>query len=672
MANWYDQLTQLEMDSYRSSGGVDPALEGKVTKAVADSGTALTRLGGVTAHEIYVKEAPGSTLYQKLQGALNLDIGKRHKIVVAPPEEIILESTLKIPSHTTLVLYGTRLKLADGVNDRILTNSDFVNGNEHIYIVGYGDAVLDGNGSKQTTPAAPAYKNIGVHFYKVKNSSVRDVTVASTKKWAFVPEAVEHLRLSNINFDLEGNVNQDGVHIIGPSTDVIVNGMRGTFGDDSCVVNARPSTGGTGEFQGFGTGGSITGVIFDNVHIKGLPASDGDGHTGMLRTSAGGSNIIKGVTLSNGIGEGIISVARLGGNDVTTTESVSGITIENVEVLSGFKSGVGQGIIVMRDVGQLTIRNVTPAKVGTMTLIDNYPTGWSPSNIDGLIIEGCSVKADSPNTVNDYVIKLKGGTVKNAKIDVMADGAIKNSVGFSGILLRDVNLKNVEFNLILNNMISIIKTEGTTVMDNVRLNYNASNITGNAFDLAVSNGLTVKGNLDTKLYKLTGGRFMYLERFDSVINGTLRYYNSGQNAAGVMLRNAVAELRTGKTLVVEAEGTVYAGSGITWFAREVPETIAVSTVFQGYTLYFGGTTVKLNRGDVNGMGTTIATIDKTLDYAKLHKLRITHTDLGVITAFVDGEQILQVTDTTATSGFFCIHTQVLGTVELSRLEFTYI
>lgn len=440
-----------------------------------------------------VLETSGSTITQKIQNTLNMTVSDHQKIVVIPQGSYTIDKTLKIPSDTTLVLNGAKLTMADGVNERIITNSDFVNGNQNIFIFGFGDAELNGNRAGQVLPSTP-YKNIGVHFYKVNHFGISGITVASTMRWALVPEASTDGAINDVTFNLEGYQNQDGVHILGPSHNIQVTHIRGTFGDDACVANARPSTGGLGIYQGYGKGGDVTGITFDGIQVKGT-SMDGKSHTSILRTSSGGSNVVSGIVLKNATGEGILSVARLGGDDITTVNTQRDITIDTVHVISGYNDQFGQGVHVLRDVGNLKIHNITTATGGRMVLIDNFPYGWqAPAKIDGLIVSDCVLKADVAPSESDYVIKFKGASVKRAQFkNINIKGMSKGTIGYTGIRVKDTALENVSFDIAVKDLKVVMKTEGSTTMKNVLVRY-ASDKTISPFDwdLAISKGLVLQ------------------------------------------------------------------------------------------------------------------------------------------------------------------------------------
>lgn len=88
-----------------------------------------------------------------------------------------LYDTVIIPSYTRLDLTEAELVLAPSTAKTMLQNSDF-DGNTQIHILG---GILDGNKEKQPDDRKVRY---GLFFYKVSDSSIRDLEVKNVKSSA--------------------------------------------------------------------------------------------------------------------------------------------------------------------------------------------------------------------------------------------------------------------------------------------------------------------------------------------------------------------------------------------------------------------------------------------------------------------------------------------------------
>jgi len=94
--------------------------------------------------------------------------------------DFYLEDTITLDDYTILDLSGSKLKLKDGINKSMITNSDLVNGNKEIEIIG---GVIDGNKTKQTgSPLRGIYLqyviNAIISKTKVQNCKDRGIEIA--------------------------------------------------------------------------------------------------------------------------------------------------------------------------------------------------------------------------------------------------------------------------------------------------------------------------------------------------------------------------------------------------------------------------------------------------------------------------------------------------------------
>lgn len=366
-----------------------------------------------------------------------------------------------------------------------------------------GASILDGNGVNQDKELNN-YKNIGVHLYNVKHFGISNVTIKSTARWSLVLEAVENGYVNNVTFDLEGYVNQDGVHVIGPSRNVVCDGIFGTFGDDACVVNARSrADGGTGVFQGYGDGGNVEHVIFTNVHMKGLPGPD-DGfiHSGILRTSASPSTYVRDIVLSNATGEGVIAGGRLGGNDVPHIQNHANITLENITIKSGKDPGSdsgtdGFGCILYQPVSNLKMLNVHCTEYAKYALIDNKVPSNLPAGhaIDGLTIADCSVRTNYSGARN-YIIKLKQASIKNAQITNLRVKGRQAGSNLYAIWFQDCAVENLQIdNVMAENVAGVFLSTAGTTFKNASIGAYAS-LSGSAAPIDIQgakDGVTIGG-----------------------------------------------------------------------------------------------------------------------------------------------------------------------------------
>ena len=448
----------------------------------------------------------GSSDSERIQKALDSNFPTNGtKIVVIEAKnkysndgKYTLSKPLKIPSNTCLKLDGCYLKLADGVNNAIINNSDFENGNKNIHIIGVGNPILDCNRKGQDL-SLNNHKNLGLHLYNVDNFSIKGITLKNCAKWSLVPEKATNGIIDDINFDNTGEVNQDGVHIVGPSSHIIVSKIRGVVGDDACVVNARLKGQGTSPFLGYGNGGDVTDIIFDDIIIKGGLNS----YTGILRTSATTTTKIDNIILNNAIGYNLTDgLLRIGGNDETNIDTHGGViatniigyakegksislinfiqNASNIKVLNGKVYSLRKNIIAtnLKNIKDITIENIdytviesdntTSSGASVFRFVDSEVSGFTANNIkfnnkgkgnysDSVIIQGTRSKLDNiclnsfqSNCISG-LIKKYAATIKKVKIN---DITLSNGLDVINDDISDIIINNV------------YRTEGTSDIPN--------------------------------------------------------------------------------------------------------------------------------------------------------------------------------------------------------------
>lgn len=166
-----------------------------------------------------------------------------------PPKHYLVSKTLKIHSGQTLVVdRNAVIKLADHAGAQLLTNSDHVNGNDRITVIG---GIWDGNNLFQTMAYHEDRKNkdlpydpnryIGVlmKFNNVTHLHIADVTFKDPETYAFLGGNLYQFTITNITFDFNlRKGNMDGIHIAGNSHHGRITNLKGTTNDDLVALNA--------------------------------------------------------------------------------------------------------------------------------------------------------------------------------------------------------------------------------------------------------------------------------------------------------------------------------------------------------------------------------------------------------------------------------------------------
>lgn len=214
----------------------------------------------------------------------------------------LISESIKIPSNRTIYGKNAKIKIADNAFDNIFRNSDWINGNSNIHIIGQGNFSIDGNvennnddyatyGGKQT---ANSYKYVTISFFKVTNFSIKNLTVID------YPHHCIHLNkcaigeIDNIYFNHKiVTLNQDGIDIAWGCNNITINKLHGYTADDFIAF----FTGIKGDLfasydPGFNVGDihdiTITDVLIKNSHAGAFPAIIG-----------GNGNKIHDISMSN-------------------------------------------------------------------------------------------------------------------------------------------------------------------------------------------------------------------------------------------------------------------------------------------------------------------------------------------------------------------------------------
>jgi hypothetical protein len=161
----------------------------------------------------------------------------------------LISASIKIPSNRTVYIKNAKIKMADESYDNFFRNSDFVNGNSNINIIGQGNACLDGNVVNNDDDYATygpmtsdtIYRYIGICYNKVTTFEISGLTIVDFPHWFM---SIGHSSAGVIH-DLRLNIytttmNQDGIDC-GYSHDIEVYNIYGYAADDfmchGCSVN---------------------------------------------------------------------------------------------------------------------------------------------------------------------------------------------------------------------------------------------------------------------------------------------------------------------------------------------------------------------------------------------------------------------------------------------------
>jgi len=393
---------------------------------------------------------------ERIQAAIN-SLGENPKVIEVDSQgpdtngRWELSKSLIVPSNTTILFYGSRLFMADGVSDNLIRNLHADSGDgqrdQNIHIIGFGGAELNGNAVNQVRQAQ-VRKNFGIAFHKVDQASIKGIALGPTEGWGMGLENVNDLFVDSIRFQQDGSThNQDGVHICGPGSRICISNIIGTVADDAIALDAGA---GAEDDRGsaWGAGGLLQNIVVSNVSVKNLRAG------AVVRTVAAKGKALDGVLISQIIITDANQVLKIGWDRWGARQSgrdvgdVFPACDEHMNIIINGVTGTTDDVFcrVESNVKNLTIKNVR-GRCGSTAFTNISPDGYcfSMENVllEDWMVDGCQRGVEIGGEVD-----CDNFTVRNSIFSATSD---KDSTGitFSGegktLKLHRVLFDNVNF-----------------------------------------------------------------------------------------------------------------------------------------------------------------------------------------------------------------------------------
>lgn len=187
----------------------------------------------------------------------------------------LIDSAVLLPENTTLYLMNCRIKLSDKSRDNWIRSANCIVGNpevrelSNIHIIGEGSAVLEGadhpratgdggkvlgvrtygtDAGKKDCKQTGDWRNIGILLAKVKNFSIRNISLINSHAWAISLEFCEKGVIRDLHFESQEDViidgktekirNRDGLDLRKGCRDISIENITGYTGDDLIAVTA--------------------------------------------------------------------------------------------------------------------------------------------------------------------------------------------------------------------------------------------------------------------------------------------------------------------------------------------------------------------------------------------------------------------------------------------------
>lgn len=259
-----------------------------------------------------------------------------------------------VPSNRTLALSGS-VTLANSSNCNIIRNTNqSATGDSNIYLKGVGRAVLNGNATNQVRQTG-VYLNVGVFFMNVSNYRVEDITIGPTNAFAGLQQACTFGRWSRIHLAQDASTtNQDGINIGPGCSNILIEGLTGTTGDDLCSIYAQNTSTSIHPY--------VSGLTAAQRNVSQVWLRDVNVNVGInvVRLQAGDSSkltTVRAANIHNRAGSSNFPVIQFGATSFVTTlpsaADMSDITLD------GYSGPCARLVACDSNFQQLTVRNVT-------------------------------------------------------------------------------------------------------------------------------------------------------------------------------------------------------------------------------------------------------------------------------------------------------------------------
>jgi hypothetical protein len=165
--------------------------------------------------------------------------------------KFLIGSSIVFPSNRTVYLKNCELFAKDGTYDNMFRNSDFVNGNTNIKIIGLGNAVINGNAANNNDPEydfwvqgqaifthAGMYRYAKIQFYNVDGFEISGLYNVDRPCYLGNIGKASNGIIKDIFLGVKTIYqNQDGFQLRQGCHDLTISNVYGKTGDDFLSIN---------------------------------------------------------------------------------------------------------------------------------------------------------------------------------------------------------------------------------------------------------------------------------------------------------------------------------------------------------------------------------------------------------------------------------------------------
>ena len=187
----------------------------------------------------------------------------------------LIDSAILLPENTTLYLMNCKIKLSDRARDNWIRSANCIIGNPEVkeiselHIIGEGSAVLEGadhpratgdggktlgvqtygtDAGKKNCSQKGDWRNIGILLARVKNFSIKNISLINSHAWAISLEACDTGIIRDLDFSsseyvtIDGKkvkiANRDGLDLRKGCRNITIENITGNTGDDLIALTA--------------------------------------------------------------------------------------------------------------------------------------------------------------------------------------------------------------------------------------------------------------------------------------------------------------------------------------------------------------------------------------------------------------------------------------------------
>lgn len=188
-------------------------------------------------------------------------------------------SSIKIPSNRTVYGKNAMIWLLSGAYDSFFRNSDFVNGNVNVNILGLGNFSMDCNGvnnmddpfnSQYDKRGVNSHKYVGIQIYNVSGFRIENIHILDHMRHAIHLFKASYGTLKSYYTNVKvGQGNQDALDILWGCHHIEIDTFKGVSFDDFVGISCGNLTDYSACFNtGDDMAGDIHDISFTNVEVK--------------------------------------------------------------------------------------------------------------------------------------------------------------------------------------------------------------------------------------------------------------------------------------------------------------------------------------------------------------------------------------------------------------------